>query len=71
MFYNSTGNKGYLRQVLLKPGAGIELRPWTEITMLLIKLIRNLNIVANAADFTRQYKMRLGKVADIAFWKGV
>ena len=40
-------------------------------TILQIKLIRNLNIVANAADFTRQYKMRLDKVADKGFWKGV
>ena len=30
-----------------------------------------MDIVANAADFTRQYKMRLGKAVDIVLWKRV
>ena len=46
-----------------------ELRPWTEIKILQIELIRTLDIVVNATDFTRQYKMRLDKVADIVFGK--
>ena len=28
-----------------------------------------MDVVGDAADFTRQYKVRLDKVADIVFWK--
>ena len=28
-----------------------------------------MDVVGNAADFIRQYKVRLDKVADIVFWK--
>ena len=48
-----------------------ELWPWTEITFLQIELTRNLDIVANAVNFTRQYKLQLEKVTDIVFWKCV
>ena len=37
------------------------------MTILKIELIRDLGIVANAAGFTRQYQVRLDKVADIVF----
>ena len=36
-----------------------------------VNWIRNLDIVANPADFTLPYKMRLDKVTGIVFWKRV
>ena len=59
---------GNLKRVLSKPGAGYW-TPTLDRNNDFLNWMRDLDIVANAVDFTRQYKMRLDKVADIVFWK--